>query len=140
MNDAETHSGGCQCGKIRYAVTGEIPSVAHCHCTMCRRSTGGTVMTWATVPRARFAYTQGEPAVYRSSEHGRRQFCPTCGTHLVFLSDHAPESLDITLGSFDEPGRFPPDRHIWTESRLPWLTLDPQLPAHARWSTEGAED
>ena len=66
MNTNEEFSGGCFCGQLRYRVEGPIDSVTHCHCAMCRRASGGTLMTWLTVPRARFAFTQGTPATFNS--------------------------------------------------------------------------
>lgn len=139
MSTGEDHGGGCQCGRLRYRITGPIDSVGHCHCSMCRRSSGGTVMTWVTVPRTRFAFTRGAPAVYKSSDHGERRFCPTCGTHITFTSTHDPESVDITVGSLDHPENHPADRHVWTASRLPWLELDRHLPAYEEWTAPESE-
>jgi hypothetical protein len=139
MNTSEEHSGGCFCGQLRYCVLGPIDSVTHCHCAMCRRASGGTLMTWLTVPRARFAFTQGAPATFHSSDHGARTFCANCGTHIGFTSTHAADSIDVTVVSLDHPEDCPPDRHIWTESRLPWLHIDGQLPAHEKWTPPEAE-
>ena len=123
--------GGCLCGAVRYRITGSIDSVGHCHCSMCRRGSGGTVVTWATVPLENLSVTRGEPAVYKSSDHGERRFCPNCGTQIVFWTTRFPEEIDITVATLDHPEDFPPDRHIWTRDRLPWLHLDEHLPEHA---------
>ncbi|MEE9479168.1 MAG: GFA family protein [Kiloniellales bacterium] len=139
MNTSEEYSGGCFCGQLRYRVEGPIDSVTHCHCAMCRRASGGTLMTWLTVPRARFTFTQGTPATFNSSDHGARTFCTNCGTHIGFTSTHDPASIDVTVVSLDHPEDFPPDRHIWTESRLPWLHIDGQLPAYEKWTPPEAE-
>lgn len=139
MNTSEEYSGGCFCGQLRYRVEGPIDSVTHCHCAMCRRASGGTLMTWLTVPRARFAFTQGTPATFNSSDHGARTFCTNCGTHIGFTSTHDPASIDVTVVSLDHPEACPPDRHIWTESRLPWLHIDGQLPAYEKWTPTEAE-
>jgi len=49
--------------------------------------------------------------------------CPPGAVH------HAqPQSLDITIATLDHPEQAAADRHIWTESRLPWLEVDPRLP------------
>ncbi len=135
----EEHLGGCLCGRIRYRIAAAIDSVAHCHCAMCRRSAGAVVVTWVSVPVERFDFVKGEPAVYKSSEHGSRSFCPGCGTLLTFFSTHAPDDVDVTLGSLDHPEDHPADRHIWTASRLPWLALDGDLPAHEKWTPPAAE-
>lgn len=138
MAGEEVHEGGCLCGAVRYRITGPIDSVAHCHCSMCRRASGGIVVTWFTVPRERLALTQGEPAVYRSSGHGERGFCPTCGAQLTFSSSEAPGEVDVTLATLDRPENHPADRHVWTSGRLPWLHLDEHLPTHPEFTPTGA--
>ncbi|MDH4558979.1 GFA family protein [Pseudomonas sp. BN417] len=125
---AELHTGGCQCGQLRYTIEAPLDDVAHCHCSICRRTTGGIVTTWATVPLASFRWTAGTPAEYASSSNAVRYFCPRCGSQLAFFTQLAPDSLDITVATLDQPENAPADRHIWVTSKLPWLSLDPQLP------------
>ncbi len=139
MSDETIEEGGCLCGRVRYRIAGPIESVCHCHCTMCRRSSGGTVVTWINLPPERFAFTRGEPAVYRSSARGERRFCGTCGAQLTFRSEDAPGEIDVTLATLDRPENHPADRHIWTKSRLPWLRLDEHLPSHPEFTPDDAQ-
>jgi hypothetical protein len=134
VNEEANCEGGCLCGGVRYRITGTIPPAVHCHCSMCRRGSGGTVVTWVSVPLNRFKFTVGEPKAYQSSGHGRRSFCPTCGAQLTFYSSNSPESIDVTAVSLDHPERHPPNRHIWTSSRLPWLHVDDHLPQYPEWT------
>ncbi|HLA30878.1 MAG TPA: GFA family protein, partial [Pseudomonas sp.] len=53
---------------------------------------------------------------------------PTCGAHLTLFTSLSPTTLDVTIATLDHPEQAPADRHIWVQSRLPWLHLDPQLP------------
>ena len=124
----ESIAGGCHCGRLRYLVEAPVADVAHCHCSVCRRTTGGIVTTWMTVPLGSFRWTRGSAAAYASSASCIRYFCSHCGCHLSLFTSHSPETLDVTVASFDQPERAPADRHIWVGSRLPWLQLDPQLP------------
>lgn len=125
----ETVEGGCLCGAVRYRVPCPFEGVvAHCHCSTCRRSAGALVLTWFTVRKAAFELTRGACQIYPSSDHGQRGFCPTCGTQITLYSSKLPDEIDVTLGSLDTPGRFPPALHIWTDTRLPWLHLDEHLP------------
>lgn len=135
---SETHEGGCLCGAIRTRITGPIESVVHCHCRLCQRANGAAVVTWVTVPEKRFTLTKGTLARYPSSDHGERGFCGACGTQITFSTSRDPGSIDITLGSLDHPERHPADRHIWTESRLPWLHLDAHLPAWPKFTGSGS--
>ncbi len=134
MSTEETHSGGCLCGAVRYRVTGPIAPAVHCHCVMCRRASGGIVVTWITVPTDRFAFTEGEAAVYRSSKGAERRFCPNCGAQLTFRSERRADCIDITVATLDHPEDHAPDRHIWTASRIAWLHLDEGLVEHAQFT------
>ncbi|PWB31567.1 aldehyde-activating protein [Pseudomonas sp. SDI] len=123
--------GGCHCGALRYRLAGLLKDVAHCHCSVCRKVTGGTLVTWLTVPCSAFQWLAGTPQRYDSSPSCVRYFCSRCGAHVALTSDLSPESIDITLTTLDHPERLRPTKHIWTASRLPWLHLDEQLPGEA---------
>ncbi|MDI2592960.1 GFA family protein [Pseudomonas sp. N3-W] len=127
----ERHQGGCHCGQIRYQFTGELRDIAHCHCSICRRVSGGIVTTWITVPMAAFAWLAGTPARYDSSASCVRCFCSNCGAQLALITTLSPERIDVTIATLDHPELARADRHIWTTSRLPWLHLDEQLPSEA---------
>lgn len=122
------HRGGCHCGQLRYECDAELNDVAHCHCSICRRTTGGIVTTWATVPVERFRWTLGAPAEYRSSPPCVRYFCGNCGAQLAFFAEQSPATIDITTATLDDVALVVPDRHIWVTSRLPWIHLDEHLP------------
>lgn len=122
------HQGCCHCGALRYQFEGPLADIAHCHCSVCRRTTGGIVTTWITVPLTRFRWLTGTPREYASSASCTRSFCPTCGAHLTLFTTLSPSSLDITIATLDHPELATADRHIWVQSRLPWLQLDPHLP------------
>jgi len=130
-NDQERHTGGCLCGRLRYRITGPIDSVGHCHCGMCRRASGGIVVTWITVPPERFTFTSGTTGVYQSSEDAKRSFCRDCGSQITFRSRRAPGEIDVTLATLDDAHAHPADRHVFVKDRLPWLHLDEELPEHA---------
>lgn len=130
LQGSPPHEGGCLCGAIRYRSDAPaVGRITHCHCTMCRRATGAPVVDWVTFRVSDLRFIAGEPANYASSSHARRQFCPVCGTPLTFWSSHDPDYIDVTVGSLDQPEQALPDCHIFVGSRLPWMHLDPELPA-----------
>ena len=140
-DDNGMFTGSCHCGRTRYRVDVEcLDDVAVCHCSVCRRSTGGSHVTWATVPQATFHWT-GEPATaYRSSEHGTRWFCPHCGAQLAFVTSRVPQDIDVTVTTLDQPERGAPDRHTWVASKLPWVHLNDGLPQESRETPRGNPD
>lgn len=125
---SEQHEGGCQCGALRYRIEAPLSDSAHCHCTICRRSSGGILTTWVTVPRTSFQWLQGQPRTFASSASCSRYFCADCGAHLALFTTLSPQTLDVTVATLDAPELAPANRHIWVGSRLPWLSVDPQLP------------
>lgn len=126
---SETVMGGCQCGRVRYAVGIENDDAYLCHCRMCQRATGGVSIAFKNVPRAAVTWER-EPDRYASSPIAARGFCRECGTPLTFEYLEGSDKLDLTIGSFDDPSRFVPKFHFGAESLHPaWLDTG-DLPRH----------
>ncbi len=88
---------------------------------------------WAVFSKEQ-VQSSGEVATYASSEHGRRQFCPRCGTNLFYLNDVIFEGLvDIPIAAFDDPGALPPIEQIQVAERIGWMKDAHELPAFDRW-------
>ncbi len=122
-------TGGCHCGAVRYEAAGEPVERALCHCTDCQKTTGAPALAWFTVATDGFRFTQGSPTTYASSSQAERTFCGRCGTQLTFAHrGYNGERLDITTASLDDPAAVPPREHIWTRSRIPWMTALDGLP------------
>lgn len=112
----ERVTGGCQCGRVRYAVEIEDEDAYLCHCRMCQRATGGIAAALKQVSRSALTWTAAEPERYRSSPIAHRGFCGACGTPLTYEGDDSAQ-LDLTVGSFDDPYRLRPVSHAGIESR-----------------------
>ncbi|HET9232339.1 MAG TPA: GFA family protein [Vitreimonas sp.] len=122
-------TGGCQCGKVRYALY-VAPENSHvCHCRMCQRATGGLFAALAGAPRDKFAWTQGEPAFFASSNLAERGYCRDCGTPLSFVYDYPGARFYVTIGSLDDPNAVPIVKQYGLESRLSWVKLCEDVPA-----------
>lgn len=127
MTNGPEWSGGCLCGKRRYRF-GSAPSRAgYCHCTMCRRATGGPFAFLVRVEESDVEWRGERPAIYYSSPIASRGFCPDCGTPL-FLSYRHDNLLRLTGGSLDHPERVTPSYHYGVESRLPYVDCGQGLP------------
>ncbi len=126
---APVATGGCQCGKVRYALYVSPQNSHVCHCRMCQRATGGLFAALAGAPKAEFAWTQGEPAFFESSNLAKRGYCRECGTPLSF-SYHTPAArFYVTIGSLDEPNAVPIVMQYGVESRLSWVKFCENVPA-----------
>jgi hypothetical protein len=120
--------GGCQCGAIRYRVSGQPVMAAICHCTMCRRANAAPAVAWAMFREAQVAFLKGSPTTYASSPEARRGFCPACGTQICFTAEYIPGLIDLTIGSLDHPEMVAPTLHYWDAKRLPWVHFADDLP------------
>ena len=121
-------TGGCVCGGTRYVLKGRLFALIDCHCIDCRRSAGASYVTWGSVPREDLVVTKGEP---RKIAHANRirSFAACCGTHLFFEDAKDSDAIDVTIASLDDPAPFAPQKAIWLEDKLPWVTLDKSLPS-----------
>ena len=117
----EVH-GGCKCGATRYVLTGTPTEVVVCHCPDCRRVSGAHALAWVILPSAGFRLSAGSPTEYRSSSHVTRTFCGTCGTTLTYQHDDDRNSIDITIGSLDDPEAFQPTQGLSKEHKLSWAS------------------
>ena len=128
--------GGCTCGALRYRMTSR-PLIVHCcHCRWCQRESGAAFALNAMIEADRVVLLQGEPEVVTiPSESGKGQKvsrCPTC--RIALWSNYAgagDAARFVRVGSLDEPDRLPPDIHIFTASKQPWVVLPPGIPAVA---------
>jgi hypothetical protein len=121
-------NGGCACGRIRYSVPIESDDAYLCHCRMCQRATGNVSIAFKQVLKQAVSWER-EPDYYASSPIARRGYCSACGTSLTFEFPDS-EKMDLTVGSFDDPGRFVPKWHFGSESlHAAWLNTE-DLPQH----------
>jgi hypothetical protein len=113
-------TGGCQCGAVRYALTGPLDRPSICHCRMCQKAFGSFFAPLVGVLRTDFELTRGEIAMFKSSDAVERGFCRDCGTPLSF-SYVDGDKIDVSIGSLDNPSAAKPIVQFGMESRLPWL-------------------
>ncbi len=129
-----TVTGGCHCGAVRYEVVGEALTHALCHCSDCRRSAGAPMVGWTMYLLDAVKVTRGTPKVYESSEHGRRHFCPDCGTGVFYTnSELLPGIIDIQSATYDDPDAVPARAHIQVAERIGWMQHAHELPVFERY-------
>ncbi|HSP73804.1 MAG TPA: GFA family protein [Gaiellaceae bacterium] len=126
--------GGCSCGAIRYRLT-SAPLFTHCcHCLNCQRQTGSAFVINLLIEAARVELLAGVPRpvdVPRDDGSKQRIFrCPTCQV-AVFSQYGRPDVRFVRGGTLDDPSEVVPDVHIFTRSKLSWITLPESVPAFA---------
>jgi hypothetical protein len=126
------YEGRCSCGTVRYRLASE-PLVTHCcHCLNCQRQTGSAFVINLLIEAARFELLEGElhvvdlPRDDGSTQRIHR--CPRCQT-AIFSEYGRPEVRFVRAGTLDDPSTVAPDVHIFTKSKLPWVTLPDSVPA-----------
>jgi hypothetical protein len=132
---AQTASGGCLCGAVRYEVRGTLRGVVNCHCSVCRRWHGHHgAYTSTALDAVRLVEDRGlmwyDSASDETSDVSRG-FCGECGSSLFWHPRGAP-AIAIAAGSLDAPTGLPTIGHVWTSRQGDYYELCDRLPRHER--------
>jgi hypothetical protein len=124
--------GGCACGEVRYRLASEPLFVHCCHCLNCQRQTGSAFVINLLIEADRVELLRGEPREGSVPRDGGLTHeiwrCPACGVAL--FSDYGRRDVRfVRAGTLDDPAAVEPDVHIYTRSKLPWVTLPDGVPA-----------
>jgi hypothetical protein len=124
--------GGCACGEIRYRLASEPLFVHCCHCLNCQRQTGSAFVINLLIETDRVELLAGEPEPVKVPRSGGKNQviwrCPTCQVAL-YSKYTTPRLRFVRAGTLDDPARYEPDVHIFTRSKVPWVTLPESVPA-----------
>jgi hypothetical protein len=123
--------GGCACGSVRYRLASEPLFVHCCHCLNCQRQTGSAFVVNLLIESDRVEVLAGEPrAVDVPRDDGSTQRiyrCPDC--QVALFSDYGrAEVWFVRAGTLDDPRSISPDVHIFTKSKVEWVTLPDSAP------------
>ena len=130
---ADGFEGGCSCGAVRYRLRTAPMFVHCCHCRDCQKQTGGAFAINALIETDRIEAIAGEPRpVSMPTDSGRPHDihrCPTCQTAVWSDYGRRPALRFVRVATLDDPTAITPDVHIFTRSKLPWVTLPDAVPA-----------
>ena len=122
--------GGCDCRRVRYRMEAQPLFVHCCHCRWCQRESGASFALNALIEADRVTLLGDAPdRVDTPSDSGRGQVfarCPTC--RIAVWSHYAgagPLVSFVRVGTLDAPDHLPPDIHIFTASKQPWVVIPP---------------
>ncbi len=114
---SERLSGGCLCGAVRFTAAPEKIEMDVCHCSMCRRWTGGAFMA-VNCGASNTIVLEGKDAIgiYKASDHGERVFCTRCGSSLIWrMADGSHAS--VSAQAFDDPSVFTMTSEIFVDEQ-----------------------
>lgn len=133
------HSGRCACGAVTYSMQSD-PIVVHCcHCRECQRQTGSGFVLNAIIEADRLTHSGPTTEMTLPTPSGMGQIitrCAQCGT-AVFSSylSRQGKLRYIRAGTLDDPNACPPDVHIFTSSKLPWIDIAGDTPVYPDFYT-----
>jgi hypothetical protein len=130
--------GSCHCGRVRFELRLPTLMVSHCHCASCRKIHGAAFVTWTAVLDDAFRVLEGQEHLvgYLSSPGVTRSFCARCGAHVLYRSLDLPGRAYVPLAALDAPLDSAPSMHVNYAEKVPWLTMEDELPRHDAFDDE----
>ena len=128
-------AGGCQCGRVRYRLSGEPLMINVCHCTECQRQSGGAFGMSMMVRESDLVVEGALKSFTRRADSGRTiscHFCPDCGTRIYHVPTYVQGIVNLKPGTLDGRSWLQPTAHFWTGSRQPWVALPEGVSQHEK--------
>ena len=127
-----TREGGCACGTVRYRLASDPLFIHCCHCLNCQRQTGSAFVINLLIEADRVEHLAGDPQVVAVPRGGGKKQkiwrCPIC--QIAVFSQYTRRQVRFVRGgTLDDPAAVAPDVHIFTRSKLPWVSLPDSVPA-----------
>ena len=127
-------TGSCHCGGIKFEIE-KVTAMTHCHCSVCRKTTGASFATFAHVRSERFKLIRGEEFIdpgYEWTPGHARSFCRRCGSPSPkFVA--ATRMMSVPAGLLDGDPGVRPSMHVFVSSKMEWVNLDDDLAKHEKW-------
>jgi hypothetical protein len=117
--------GSCQCGGVRFEVPDDFEPRSFCHCTTCKKLSGGVGTANGRVRSDAIRILAGEDLIrtYQPDEGTAKSFCSVCGANLFGAGWPESEFASVRLPAIDVPFEGRPRQHIFVRSVAPWETL-----------------
>jgi hypothetical protein len=114
--------GSCHCGAVRFEVTEDFSAVRICHCTTCKKLSGGAGTTNGRARTDTIRVLAGEELIrtYQPGEGTSKSFCSQCGSNLFGGGWPESESSSVRISAIDSPFDRKPEAHTYVRSVAPW--------------------
>ena len=126
MNEKYNLKGGCTCGKVKYSISEKPLFTQACHCVDCKISTGSSYVIHTTILDKTLSVDGKVASTVLPTGSGkgyRAFFCIECGVYLYCKYYIGPGRLNVRTKTLEDPNKFPPQVHIFTKDKDPWLNL-----------------
>ncbi len=138
MDDDPNHEGAerpratgrCECGGVRYRLSGHLRPVVHCHCTPCRRITGHHMAATATLRDDLHLESDATLSWYDRTEETRYGFCNRCGATMFWMATDKPSTISVAAGTIDQPTGLTAVLAIYTGEASDFHVLDADIESH----------
>lgn len=129
------YEGSCLCGAIEVRITGSISSIIHCHCSLCRKSSGTAYATNGFVNVSELAVLDpnGKLGSHEHNKGKKRHFCTVCASPIYSSNVEDPTRVRIRIGILDSQITERPVSHNFMASKAVWDDPDSQLPRYERY-------
>ena len=131
---ANSTTGGCLCGELRYELGSPTDRIIQCHCRNCQKISGAGASTNILIDTDQLVFTKGEPKIYvdtaASGNKLNRGFCANCGSSLFSQRHNMMNKMVLKAGSLDETPDSRIVMNIWTHSARPWVEIDTDVESH----------
>jgi hypothetical protein len=126
-------TGGCGCGRVRYAIDAPLVSAVYCHCTRCQRRSGTAASATGRVAPGSLRLTAGADEVRAWAPEGGHEklFCSACGSALFSRPPGSDTPTTVRLGTFDSDPGIRPSARQFVAYAAPWEPIpDDGLPRY----------
>lgn len=129
------YQGSCLCGKVKFHIVGQINDIIHCHCSLCRKSSGTAYATNGFVNVSDFNIIAGKDNLthFELRPGKKRHFCKTCASPIYSANSQDNSRIRIRLGVLDSDINEKPISHNFVTSKANWDDLDADLPRYEKY-------
>ncbi len=129
------YSASCLCGEVHMTINGPISDIIHCHCSLCRKSSGTAFATNGFIDSQSLTIKKGQEFInsFEVKPGRKRHFCKQCASPLFSSNADDPTRLRLRLGVLDCDIDERPMSHNFVDSKANWDSLNIDLPHYSEF-------
>lgn len=118
--------GECICGEVAFEISGDLPKIYQCHCSLCRKQSGTASNAGLLVAKENFRWLSGQEGIssYVKATGFRGDFCSNCGSVVPNPFRDRPY-VWVPAGSLEDTEPLEIAVHICVASKASWDVIPP---------------